>query len=129
MIYNLIQIFATCATFYVPLTVILIVYWKIFQTARKRIRKRNNQQQHQMQVAGVTKPVAAPQRRWFHCSSAGETDEASKEEEPHTISPVHQTHPAVENGQQDPEHQLQTTAFTIEVPSNVGSLNGSTTGV
>lgn len=34
------QIFATCSTFYVPLFVILVLYWKIFQTARKRIRRR-----------------------------------------------------------------------------------------
>nr|XP_037868175.1 5-hydroxytryptamine receptor isoform X2 [Bombyx mori] len=34
------QIFATCSTFYVPLAVILILYWKIFQTARRRIRRR-----------------------------------------------------------------------------------------
>ncbi|XP_051163668.1 5-hydroxytryptamine receptor-like [Leptopilina boulardi] len=34
------QIFATCATFYVPLLVILFLYWKIFQAARRRIRKR-----------------------------------------------------------------------------------------
>lgn len=34
------QIFATMSTFYVPLTVILILYWKIFQTARRRIRRR-----------------------------------------------------------------------------------------
>lgn len=34
------QIFATCATFYVPLLAILILYWKIFQAARRRIHKR-----------------------------------------------------------------------------------------
>ncbi|OAD61066.1 5-hydroxytryptamine receptor [Eufriesea mexicana] len=34
------QIFATCATFYLPLLVILFLYWRIFQAARKRIRKR-----------------------------------------------------------------------------------------
>ncbi|XP_020300696.1 5-hydroxytryptamine receptor 2A-like isoform X1 [Pseudomyrmex gracilis] len=34
------QIFATCATFYVPLLIILVLYWRIFQAARKRIRKR-----------------------------------------------------------------------------------------
>lgn len=34
------QIFATCSTFYLPLLVILVLYWKIFQTARKRIRHR-----------------------------------------------------------------------------------------
>ncbi|KAK8383787.1 hypothetical protein O3P69_015912 [Scylla paramamosain] len=33
------QVFATMATFYVPLTAILILYWKIFQAARKRIHK------------------------------------------------------------------------------------------
>ncbi|XP_077257013.1 serotonin receptor isoform X1 [Temnothorax americanus] len=34
------QIFATCATFYLPLLIILFLYWRIFQAARKRIRKR-----------------------------------------------------------------------------------------
>lgn len=34
------QIFATSSTFYVPLLVIFILYWKIFQTARTRIRRR-----------------------------------------------------------------------------------------
>ena len=28
------QIFATCATFYVPLALILILYWKIYQVSR-----------------------------------------------------------------------------------------------
>lgn len=41
------QIFATCSTFYVPLLVILMLYWKIFQTARKRIRRRR-EQRHQV---------------------------------------------------------------------------------
>ncbi|XP_037956957.1 5-hydroxytryptamine receptor 2A [Teleopsis dalmanni] len=34
------QVFATCCTFYVPLFVILVLYWKIYQTARKRIHRR-----------------------------------------------------------------------------------------
>ncbi|XP_017014444.2 5-hydroxytryptamine receptor 2A isoform X1 [Drosophila takahashii] len=34
------QVFATCSTFYVPLMVILALYWKIYQTARKRIHRR-----------------------------------------------------------------------------------------
>ncbi|XP_068082186.1 5-hydroxytryptamine receptor-like [Anabrus simplex] len=34
------QIFATASSFYLPLAVILILYWRIFQTARKRIRRR-----------------------------------------------------------------------------------------
>lgn len=33
------QVFATCATFYIPLMAILILYWKIFQAARSRIHK------------------------------------------------------------------------------------------
>ncbi|XP_055536982.1 5-hydroxytryptamine receptor-like [Wyeomyia smithii] len=48
------QIFATCCTFYVPLLVILVLYWQIYQTARRRIHRRrpklpvtanNNQQE------------------------------------------------------------------------------------
>lgn len=34
------QIFATASSFYIPLFVILVLYWRIFQTARKRIRRR-----------------------------------------------------------------------------------------
>uniref|UniRef100_A0A182M947 G-protein coupled receptors family 1 profile domain-containing protein n=1 Tax=Anopheles culicifacies TaxID=139723 RepID=A0A182M947_9DIPT len=34
------QVFATCCTFYVPLLVILVLYWKIYQTARRRIHRR-----------------------------------------------------------------------------------------
>ena len=34
------QIFATMATFYVPLVVILLLYWRIFLTARNRLRNR-----------------------------------------------------------------------------------------
>ncbi|XP_041976944.1 5-hydroxytryptamine receptor-like [Aricia agestis] len=34
------QIFATMSSFYVPVLVVLILYWRIYQTARKRIRRR-----------------------------------------------------------------------------------------
>ncbi|GIY33076.1 5-hydroxytryptamine receptor [Caerostris darwini] len=34
------QIFATCATFYAPLVIILILYWRIYLVARGRIRRR-----------------------------------------------------------------------------------------
>uniref|UniRef100_A0A1A9UF97 G-protein coupled receptors family 1 profile domain-containing protein n=1 Tax=Glossina austeni TaxID=7395 RepID=A0A1A9UF97_GLOAU len=34
------QIFATCCSFYVPLLVILVLYWKIYKIARKRIKRR-----------------------------------------------------------------------------------------
>ncbi|XP_063232292.1 5-hydroxytryptamine receptor-like isoform X2 [Bacillus rossius redtenbacheri] len=36
------QVFATASSFYLPLAVILALYWRIFQTARKRIRRRVN---------------------------------------------------------------------------------------
>ncbi|XP_013791845.1 5-hydroxytryptamine receptor 2A-like [Limulus polyphemus] len=32
------QVFATCTSFYLPLVVILALYWRIFQEARRRIR-------------------------------------------------------------------------------------------
>ncbi|XP_013115394.2 5-hydroxytryptamine receptor 2B isoform X2 [Stomoxys calcitrans] len=34
------QIFATCCSFYVPLLMILVLYWKIYKIARKRIQRR-----------------------------------------------------------------------------------------
>lgn len=43
------QIFATASSFYVPLLVILVLYWRIFQTARKRIRKRQQVGTHRLQ--------------------------------------------------------------------------------
>lgn len=49
------QIFATCSTFYVPLLVILVLYWKIFQTARKRIHRRRQQRPTASAPAGVAR--------------------------------------------------------------------------
>ncbi|KAL1491907.1 hypothetical protein ABEB36_012428 [Hypothenemus hampei] len=40
------QIFATSSTFYVPLFVIFALYWKIFQAARNRIRRRREMKLH-----------------------------------------------------------------------------------
>jgi len=34
------QVFATSSSFYLPLLVILVLYWRIFQAARKRIRRK-----------------------------------------------------------------------------------------
>uniref|UniRef100_A0A182UFK4 G-protein coupled receptors family 1 profile domain-containing protein n=1 Tax=Anopheles melas TaxID=34690 RepID=A0A182UFK4_9DIPT len=42
------QIFATASSFYVPLLVILFLYWRIFLAARKRIRRR------QQTISGFT---------------------------------------------------------------------------
>lgn len=54
------QIFATMSTFYVPLTVILILYWKIFQTARRRIRRRRDPQPPRPTSADGTAPTGRP---------------------------------------------------------------------
>lgn len=48
------QVFATMATFYVPLVVILLLYWRIFLTARNRLRTR------QAQKAQVPSSVRKP---------------------------------------------------------------------
>ncbi|XP_048505316.1 5-hydroxytryptamine receptor-like isoform X2 [Athalia rosae] len=53
------QIFATASSFYLPLFVILILYWRIFQTARKRIRRRVGQPAN---PPGTTKTMGAPPR-------------------------------------------------------------------
>ncbi|XP_046467399.1 5-hydroxytryptamine receptor-like isoform X1 [Neodiprion pinetum] len=53
------QIFATASSFYLPLFVILILYWRIFQTARKRIRRRAGQPAN---LPGTTKSMGAPPR-------------------------------------------------------------------
>ena len=41
------QIFATSSSFYVPLIVILFLYWKIYKVARKRIRRHRNSVEYQ----------------------------------------------------------------------------------
>ncbi|XP_072743401.1 serotonin receptor [Anoplolepis gracilipes] len=51
------QIFATCATFYLPLLVILFLYWRIFQAARKRIRKRPGTIQPPRERRGILRLV------------------------------------------------------------------------
>lgn len=50
------QIFATSSSFYLPLLVILILYWRIFQTARKRIRRR--QITYGAAESGIKNPAA-----------------------------------------------------------------------
>ncbi|XP_067630001.1 5-hydroxytryptamine receptor 2B isoform X2 [Eurosta solidaginis] len=52
------QIFATCCTFYVPLLVILALYWKIYKIARKRIQRRIQQ-----------RPITVPSNQNQKCST------------------------------------------------------------
>ncbi len=120
------QIFATCATFYVPLAVILIVYWKIFQTARRRIRKRNhNQQQLDQQNRQREDGGESKMRRWFRCGSSAEESEHIKEDEPPArtssddvtaIAVPVAASPTRVDRPSDHEELQQTTAFTIEIP-------------
>jgi len=118
------QIFATCATFYVPLAVILIVYWKIFQTARRRIRKRptqNHQQEQQLDHGHLNHDAndnRKMMRRWFKCPAAGasssaEESEHIKEDEPPARTSSDDAMAIA--GEEHTPHQ-QTTAFTIEIP-------------
>lgn len=53
------QIFATASSFYLPLLVILILYWRIFQTARKRIRRRQAAQAPGPKHMGAAGMIAA----------------------------------------------------------------------
>ncbi|XP_066141966.1 5-hydroxytryptamine receptor-like [Euwallacea fornicatus] len=58
------QIFATASSFYLPLLVILILYWRIFQTARKRIRRRRmmnptQQTEKNPAISGIAGGLAA----------------------------------------------------------------------
>ncbi|XP_055715659.1 5-hydroxytryptamine receptor-like isoform X4 [Phlebotomus papatasi] len=52
------QIFATASSFYLPLLVILVLYWRIFQTARKRIRRRQQVSGAQAQPCGMIATAA-----------------------------------------------------------------------
>ena len=141
------QIFATCATFYVPLAVILIVYWKIFQTARRRIRKHandNNKGPVASSAAAAAAAAAGQQqtgadekkkkRRWFPCrptmSSANADDDhhAASDAGPSGGSPTvgasSHAH-ATKHGEPDDDQGLQgqqTTAFTIEIPPVASSV-------
>ncbi|XP_011500915.1 PREDICTED: 5-hydroxytryptamine receptor-like, partial [Ceratosolen solmsi marchali] len=61
------QIFATVSSFYLPLFVILILYWRIFQTARKRIRKRVGQPVNTQ----ATRPMGGPPKQMGSSHAVG----------------------------------------------------------
>lgn len=121
------QVFATCATFYVPLAVILIVYWKIFQTARTRIRKRHMHQQHTHN--GLVPGATDSKRRWYHCRPSErsngvneESDQRIKDDEPRistddaNAAQQHSSPPVTSHPSPQVQSDQQTTAFTIEIP-------------
>ncbi|KAJ8961042.1 hypothetical protein NQ314_005971, partial [Rhamnusium bicolor] len=119
------QIFATSSTFYVPLLVIFVLYWKIFQTARKRIRRRR---EHKSQItekvektnnnSRVSKNFLA-KRKFLRMkkytgqqSSAAEVNSLVMMEGQSTT-----TMEIVEEQDEQPEDQEETTAFTITTPT------------
>lgn len=64
------QIFATSVTFFVPLFFILLLYWRIFVTARTRLRNRSAQKAKIPQPSGnfSTKPISMTETTTFSTS-------------------------------------------------------------
>ncbi|KAF8766435.1 5-hydroxytryptamine receptor like protein [Argiope bruennichi] len=65
------QIFATCSSFYVPLVMILILYSRIFQEARKRIRRRPGAASQAMLLVQRPPPVFTDSKRSSSSPSGG----------------------------------------------------------
>ncbi|XP_059477021.1 5-hydroxytryptamine receptor-like [Neocloeon triangulifer] len=97
------QIFATCSTFYVPLLVILVLYWKIFQTARKRIRHRVGKAPTPT-LNNSTPPAKRKKRK------------NKKEEAAAALTVAVTTTTTLERPEEERHPQESTTAFTISVP-------------
>ncbi len=76
------QLFATMATFYVPLVIILLLYWRIFKTARTRIRNRGAAKARP--VSGMTHATAAVARATTKAAAARAeaSSSTSPQEEP-----------------------------------------------
>lgn len=126
------QIFATCSTFYVPLLVILVLYWQIFQTARKRIRRRREQRSQVVEKptrtnnsSKVKKNFLTKKRflRMKQCtnkkSSATEALMASLVMvEGQSTTTMEVLEEQDEQPQSNDKEQEETTAFTITKPKN-----------
>lgn len=124
------QIFATSSTFYVPLLVIFVLYWKIFQTARKRIRKRRELRNQNMQKSEktnnnsrisksfLTKRKFLRTKKCANKKTAAEVLVASlvmmEGQSTTTMDVVEEQEEPQNNGMQ----QEETTAFTITKPRN-----------
>ncbi|MCL4149115.1 UNVERIFIED_CONTAM: hypothetical protein GTU68_058885 [Idotea baltica] len=70
------QVFATMTSFYLPLGVILILYWRIYQAARKRIRRKVGGRTHETTTfTRVSSNNESPEK-----SSNGALEETSKDQ-------------------------------------------------
>lgn len=131
------QIFATCSTFYVPLLVILILYWQIFQTARKRIRRRREQRNQQLKKADKTNAAKKVSKsfltkrkflRMKRCSGEKSKDALTDSlvmiegQSITTMEVLEEQDEQQSNGKE----QEETTAFTISKPKDQLTLHNNT---
>ncbi|CAL1277299.1 unnamed protein product [Larinioides sclopetarius] len=76
------QLFATCATFYVPLIVILFLYWRIFRVAQKRIRRRpGTRAESRLVTATVMASLVTEMTLISTTTSSSHPSEASRSED------------------------------------------------
>jgi 5-hydroxytryptamine receptor 1 len=103
------QIFATCSTFYLPLLVILVLYWKIFQTARKRIRRRVGKAPALNNCTPPAKRKKRKKQKEVMAAVAAAVTATTTLDRPEKPSET------------DDDVQQSTTAFTITVPGGESS--------
>ncbi|KAJ8913838.1 hypothetical protein NQ315_003747 [Exocentrus adspersus] len=121
------QIFATSSTFYVPLLVIFVLYWKIFQTARKRIRRRREVKPHVAEKvektnnnSKVTKNFLS-RRKFLRMKKYSDKQSSAAEALVNSLVMMEgqstTTMEIVEEQDEQPNDQEETTAFTISKPT------------
>lgn len=125
------QIFATSSSFYVPLLVIFVLYWKIFQTARKRIRKRREMKNHNFEKSAKTNNNAKvgknflKKRKFLRVKKCGNKKSSAAEALVASLVMMEgqstTTMDVVEEESEEPQDngtQEETTAFTITKPKS-----------
>ncbi|KAJ8954703.1 hypothetical protein NQ318_011396 [Aromia moschata] len=121
------QIFATSSTFYVPLLVIFVLYWKIFQTARKRIRRRREMKPHVTEKvektnnnSKITKNFLA-KRKFLRVKKYTQKQSAAAEALVNSLVMMEgqstMTMEIVEEEAEQVNDKEETTAFTISKPT------------
>ncbi|XP_013771884.1 5-hydroxytryptamine receptor 2B-like [Limulus polyphemus] len=68
------QVFATCSSFYLPLILVLVLYWRIFKEARKRIRRKPGSSSYctlqRLPIPSGTTPMTEITTTFTTCSSS-----------------------------------------------------------
>ncbi|XP_049823753.1 5-hydroxytryptamine receptor-like [Aethina tumida] len=133
------QIFATSSTFYVPLLMIFILYWKIFKTARKRIRRRREMKGQILEKVEKTNnnsrvPKSFLLNRKFLRMKKTPSKKSSAAEalvnslvmmEGQSTTTMEIVEEENETSQTGQEPQVETTAFTISKPQTPALQNSS----